>query len=150
MFLLTLATEGQERIVYTRDQLIALCKPALLCEPALLTRMRPEVPKELRRSRRGYKMESEEEETQTGCTCDRHGEHEVSGEQDRWARRADKVSEGISWVQCVVFHEDMASLYPGPQRGNSRLQHCSGGRGHDKQQKEERSRDCTVCEWEVV
>ena len=33
----------------TRDQLIALCKPALLCEPALLSGARPEVPKELQR-----------------------------------------------------------------------------------------------------
>ena len=53
MFLLALAKEGQERIieriVNTRDQLIALCKPALLCEPALLPVTRPEVPKELRR-----------------------------------------------------------------------------------------------------
>ena len=57
MFLLALATEGQEciieRIVYTRDKLIALCKPALLCEPALLRGARPEVPKELRRKCRG-------------------------------------------------------------------------------------------------
>ena len=45
MFLLALATECQEhiieRIVYTRDQLIALCRSALL--PVA----RPEVPKEL-------------------------------------------------------------------------------------------------------
>ena len=57
MFLLTLATEGQECIieciVYTRDQLIVLCKPALLCEPALLPGTRPEVLKELRRRHRG-------------------------------------------------------------------------------------------------
>ena len=61
MFLLTLATEGQERIIeriaYTRDQLIALCKPALLCEPALLPGTRPEVPKELRRRRGGCRAE---------------------------------------------------------------------------------------------
>ena len=53
MFLLTLAKEGQEhiieRIVYTRNQLIVLCKPALLCEPALLPGARPEVMNELRR-----------------------------------------------------------------------------------------------------
>ncbi|XP_030263833.1 uncharacterized protein LOC115575723 isoform X2 [Sparus aurata] len=52
MFLLALATEGQERIferiVYTRDQLIALCEPT-----ALLPGARPEVLKELRRRRRG-------------------------------------------------------------------------------------------------
>ena len=30
-----------------------LCKPALLCEPALLPGTRPEVPKELRRRRQG-------------------------------------------------------------------------------------------------
>ena len=50
MFLLTLATESQEgileHIVYTRDQLIALC------EPALLPGARPEVLKELWRRRR--------------------------------------------------------------------------------------------------
>ena len=49
--------EGQERIieriVYTHDQLIALCKPALLCESALLPGIRPEVPKELWRRHRG-------------------------------------------------------------------------------------------------
>ena len=41
MFLLTLATEDQEciieHIVYTSDQLISQCKPALLYEAALLT-----------------------------------------------------------------------------------------------------------------
>ena len=50
MFLLALAMEGQERIkciVYTCDQLSALCKPALLCEPVLLPGARPEVPKVL-------------------------------------------------------------------------------------------------------
>ena len=30
------------------------------------------------------------------------------------------------------------------------IPHCSGGQGRDKQWKEERRRDCTVCEWEVV
>ena len=74
-FLLSLAMEGQEHIiehiVYTRDQLI------VLCEPALLPGARPEVPKELR-SR--SKTEGEEEETQTGCTSNCHGEREVSGE----------------------------------------------------------------------
>ena len=48
---------GQECIiepsVYTCEQLIALCKPALLCQPALLPGARPEVPKELQRRRRG-------------------------------------------------------------------------------------------------
>ena len=63
MFLLTLATERQERIieriVYTRDQLIALC------EPALLPGARPEVLKEPRRRRRGCRagVKDEEEET---------------------------------------------------------------------------------------
>ena len=51
MFLLALATEGQERIfkriVYTRDWLTVLCKPALLPQA------RPEVPKELQRRCRG-------------------------------------------------------------------------------------------------
>ena len=53
----TLAKEGQERIikriVYMRDQLIALCKPALTCEPALLPGARPEVPNELWRRHQG-------------------------------------------------------------------------------------------------
>ena len=57
MFLLSLATEGQKRIIehidYTRDQLIALCKSALLCKPALQPGARPEVPKVLRRRRWG-------------------------------------------------------------------------------------------------
>ena len=62
-------------------------------------------------------------ELETGCTSDRPGE-----------RGRIRLRGNI--VQCVVFHEGMASLtHPGPQRGGARIQHCSGGQGRDKLQK---------------
>ena len=37
-----------------------------------------------------------------------------------------------------------SSKHPGPQRGGTWFQHCSGGQGRDQQRKEEKRRDCTV------
>ena len=155
MFMLTLATEGQEhiieRIVYKHDQLIAPCKPALL--PGT----RPEVPKELRRRHRGCRAGVKRRVKKR-----RHRPAVpaiVMGNVRSLGNKTDELAALIrsqrEYRECSVlcFTEtrlhshipDHSVAVPGFSTVMEDRDVTSSGK-----KKEERRRDCTVCEWEMV